>query len=283
MTPGLVALVLGAAVLHATWNALVKGGGNPLYTLSGLRLVGTVYGGAVLLFVPPPAAASWPWLLASVAIHNVYYYTMVQSYRHGDLSQVYPLFRGLAPVLVAGGAVFLVDERLGGIAIAGIIITSIGLMSLTFERGWPRDTSAVALLWGLATGLMIAGYTLVDGVGMRSADSRFGYIAWLFFVEGLPLALWTLLIDRTAFAKYLRRHWSTCVIAGLAACTAYGMVLFAMSRGALAVVSSLRETSVIFAAVIGMVFLREPFARIRIIAAVLVACGIIILQLGMRS
>ena len=281
MTVLLISLVLAAALLHAVWNALVKSGGQPEFTLTGLRLVATLLGLIVVMLVPAPAAASWPWLIASVIIHNIYYFTLAKSYRAGDLSQVYPIFRGLAPVLVALSAALMAGEYLPIGAVAGIVLISVGIISLAFERDRLRRINRTTLFWGLSTSLMIAMYTVCDGIGIRLAESRLGYIGWLFVLEIVPIGLYVWITQGAAFAVYFRQQWRPCVISGMAASAAYGMVIFAMSLGAMAVVSSLRETSVIFAALIGTLFLGERFGLRRIAAAVLVAAGAIIMQLAL--
>ena len=279
MTPLIITMVLGAAILHATWNALVKTTGRPEFTMTGMRIVAAGVGLAIILFVPPPAPESWIWLFASVVIHNIYYFTLAKSYRVGDLSQVYPIFRGLAPVLVAIGATIAADELLPLGAMIGIVLISIGIASLAFERSNNLlNTNKSAVVWGLITSILIALYTVADGLGVRSAESRLGYIGWLFLLEVVPIGLIILATQRQAFSDYWRNEWKTCAIVGLAGTTAYGLVIFAMSLGAMAIVSSLRETSVIFAALIGALFLGEPFGQRRIIAAILVAGGAILMQ-----
>jgi len=275
----LITLVLSAAILHATWNALVKSGGVPEFSIAAYKLFGA---GICLLFIPflPfPDRASWIFIFASVVVHNLYYYSMARAYRVGDLSQVYPLFRGMAPILVAIGAAVFADEYIESGTLLGIVLISIGLMSITvFSRhfgGLPRT----ALFWGLVTGLFIAMYTVIDGIGVRLSGNPLSYIVWLFLFEPLPIGGWLVATQRREWFAYMRSSALRILFGSLCSGAAYGLVIFAMSLGAMAVVSSLRETSVLFAALIGTLLLGEPFGRQRIIAAALVALGIIAMRL----
>jgi drug/metabolite transporter (DMT)-like permease len=278
MTTLLIGLVLAAALLHAVWNAMAKSGNQPEFSIGAYQLVGSVICIGLATLVPIPARESWPMILASVIIHNFYYFSLARAYRSGDLSQVYPLFRGLAPVLVALGAVILADEWLSGGTLAGIVIVSAGVISLAFRNATLGAMPPKALFWGLTTSVLIACYTVVDGMGVRAAGNPLSYILWLFIFEVVPIGLILLLTQRQEWINYLRENTAMVITGGIASSAAYGLVIFAMSLGAMAVVSSLRETSVIFAAIIGAMFLREPFGPARIRAASLVAVGIILMR-----
>ncbi|MDH3631607.1 MAG: EamA family transporter [Gammaproteobacteria bacterium] len=278
MSPLIVGLVLLAALLHAGWNAMAKSGGTPQYSIASYRLVNAVWCLPLLFFFPLPLAASWPMLLASTIIHTAYYYTLSKSYRSGDLSQVYPLFRGLAPVLVILGAALLASEYLPMGAMLGIGLVSAGLISITFAGGALGKIPGPALRWGLATSVFIAAYTVADGMGVRAAGNPFSYILWLFVFEPIPIGLWLLATDRTGWFGYMRAKPGKITAGALAAATAYAMVIYAMSVAPMAMVSSLRETSVIFAALIGTLMFREPFGRQRIIAAILVCLGVVLIK-----
>lgn len=279
MTPILIGLVLTAALLHAVWNAMMKSGGTPEYSIAAFQLVGGLVCLTMIPFVPLPDRASWPMIFASVLIHNAYYFTLAQAYRTGDLSQVYPIFRGLAPMLVAIGAALTAGEWLSPGIWIGIALVSMGVSSLAlFGRTFGR-MSRKSLYWGLATAVLIAMYTVVDGLGVRAAGNSLSYILWLFVFEGVPIVCVLLITNKSGWLRYMKENVAGVIGGGIAASTAYGLVIFAMSFGAMAVVSSLRETSVIFAAIIGSVFLREPFGAARVRAAVLVAGGIILMKL----
>ena len=278
----LVFLVLLAAVAHAGWNALVKASGERGATFSVIVITCGLIGLAGVLVLPLPDAAAWPYLILSMVVHYFYYGFLLLSYRVGDLSHVYPLARGAAPLMVALGALVFAGEMLGGVAVAGLLLASAGIMSLAFERGLPRGADTKPVLFALGTGICIAGYTVVDGLGVRAAGTPLSYIFWLNVVEGVPLTLWLLARGRNSFAGLTARSWRIGIVGGVLSALAYGLVIYAMSRGGMAHVSALRETSTIFAALIGILILREASggAGRRIAAAAMVSAGIVALQLG---
>ena len=267
-----------AAVLHASWNGLAKSSSDPLFGIGSFRLVVGLIALCLIPFVPVPDKASWWAIVASTIIHTGYYFTAAGSLRHGDLSQVYPVYRGLSPILVALLAAWFASEWLGVNQWLAIAIISTGLLSLAWNPDIAGRIPRAALLWGLATSILIAGYTVVDGLGVREAGNPLSYIVWLFFCETIPIGSYLLLKRRAAFTDYLKANLLTCVVGGVASSAAYGMVIYAMSLSAIALVSSLRETSVVFAAIIGSVFLGEPFGKRRILASALVALGIVLIK-----
>jgi drug/metabolite transporter (DMT)-like permease len=274
-------LVLLAAVMHAGWNALVKRAGDRLMTMTLVTTSPALIALAAAVFLlPVPARASWPFLLGSAAVHIAYYLGLLKAYSYGDLSQVYPLARGAAPVMVAGLSALAAGELLPGSGVAGVTLVSLGTASLAFERGLPRGDHGRSVLFALFTAVTITAYTVIDGLGVRRAGTSLGYIAWLFAIDGLPLLAAAALWRRGAFLGALRRSWHIGLIGGVLSLAAYGIAIWAMSLGAMAQVAALRETGVIFAAIIGALFLREPFGRRRILAAVIVAAGIVLLQSG---
>ena len=256
---------------------MLKKGGTPEFSIAAYQAVGALICLTMVPFVALPNAESWPYIIASVIVHNLYYLTMAQAYRAGDLSQVYPLFRGLAPVLVAIGAAAFADELLSRGALVGLVLICGGLMSITlFGAG---KIPPVALRWGIITSLLIASYTVIDGLGVRMSDNALSYILWLFILEVVPIGCWLLIYRRRQWINYMQGAKNTILFGGIASSLAYGLVIYAMSLGALAVVSSLRETSVIFAALIGTLILGEPFGKQRVIAAILVGTGVVIIRL----
>ena len=279
MTPMLVAMVLFAALLHASWNAMAKSGGSPQFSIASYRLFSAICCLPLLFFVPLPLVESWPMLLASVVIHTAYYVTLSRSYRSGDLSQVYPLFRGLAPVMVVAGAALFANELLSSGAMLGIALVSAGLISITFAGGAIGRIPPLALRWGLATSVLIAGYTVADGIGVRAAGNPFSYILWLFVFEPIPIGLWLLLRDRSGWFAYMRAKPGKISVGAIAAASAYAIVIYAMGIAPMGMVSSLRETSVIFAALIGSLMFHEPFGRKRIFAAVIVCGGVVLIKI----
>ena len=279
LQPEVVALVLAAAFLHACWNACVKTGGDRLVTLAIVNGVGACIGLMAIPFVEVPNPESWPYLFASVVIHTGYYFFLIQQYRVGDLSQVYPLARGLSPLLIAASATLVAGEYLPPLAWAGVAIASLGIISLAFENGPPWKNDPWPVLYASGTALCIASYTVVDGLGVRLAGGAFGYIVWLFFLDGIPIAIMAGFARRGRVQSVLKAEAWKGLSGGALQMAAYGTVIWAMSVAAMGAVSTLRETSVIFAAIIGAVVLGERFGRRRIAAAVIVAYGVIVLNL----
>lgn len=279
MDAGILALVLLAAALHASWNALVKVGGDPFVRLAVLNLVSGLCALPLLLVVAPPAAASWPYLAGSVVIHLAYNTTLAYGYRLGDLSHVYPIARGIAPPLVALGAWLMAGESPGPIGVLAILVISGAIASLAFSERWrPGPLAPVCL--ALATGLAIAGYTICDGLGGRAAGDVLGYIAWLFVLDAVPFGLIVVLWRRRDLVPALRASGGAPVVGGMLSLGAYGLVIWAMSQAPMASVSALRETSVIMAALIGTRLLREPLGVRRVVAASVVALGVVLLEAG---
>lgn len=278
MTHGLdVALVLLAAVLHASWNALVKSGSDRLLTQATLICTGSLIALLFVPFVPLPGPEAWPFVILSTVIHTVYYALLVAGYERGDLSQVYPIARGTGPLLVAVLAAPLAGEALGWIQIGGVTLASVGIFSLAFA-GDLRDRRAIG--FALATGVFIAAYTLVDGIGVRRSTTSLSFIVWLFLLSGLPLVALVPFLRRGKVIGFLRREWHRGVMGGVIATVGYSMIVWAMSRSGLAHVASLRETSVIIAALIGTLLLGEAGLARRLGAAICVVLGNLLLHIG---
>ncbi len=278
MTTGMVMIVLLAALLHATWNALIKSASNRLVVLGMLNVGHVVFGIFLVAISPLPDRASWGFILASTIIHFGYYYLLYQSYRLGDLSQVYPIARGMSPVLVALGAQVFAGETLSPLAWLGVLTVSGGIFMLAGDVFSGRVTK-LALAAALGTGAMIASYSLVDGIGVRLAGSATGYIGWLFVFEGLAAAAIFREIGRRGL-KLPKRTLLIGLLGGLVSALAYGLVIYVKSVAPLAMVSTLRETSVVIAALIGVVLLGERPWRLRLAASIVVAMGVVIMGFG---
>ena len=277
MSPLVTALVLGAALLHASWNAIIKSSRDVMLDTALVAAAAGALSLPLTAFVPLPLPASWPYLAASVVIHVAYFATLVAAYRVGDLSHAYPLMRGTAPLLVALFGLALLDEHPGATMWLGIVLISAGILSLgLLQRGrLHRD----ATLWALANAAIIASYTLVDGAGARLSGSAVGYGAWMFWLQGLPFVAVVLALRKRAALDYAGRNWQRGLGGGLCVISAYGIVLWAMTQAPVAAVAALRETSVIFAAALGTIFLGERFGPQRLIGACAVALGIIALRM----
>jgi drug/metabolite transporter (DMT)-like permease len=276
---GVLALVLLSAVIHATWNALVKSSDDSWLTSCVLFGTGSLVCALGVPFADVPARESWPFLAAGVALHNGYMTFLLLAYRAGDLSHVYPLARGSAPLLVAAASGSVAGEFLSPSAVAGTALVSAGILSLALDRGLAREGGGRAVVYALTTGCWIAGYTLVDGLGVRRAGTTLGYILWLQALEAVPFVLVTLLLRRGEVLAFARRSGGRGALGGLLAALGYSLVLWAYSLGALAPIAALRETSTILAAWIGTAMLGEPFGRRRIAASLLVAAGVVALNL----
>jgi len=277
MDPFVFTLVLTAAVLHAGWNALIKISGDPWVRLALTNLLGTVFGLAFLPFVGFPNAEAWPFILSSVAIHQFYFVFVCLQYRYGDLSHVYPISRGVAPLMVAFGAYVFAGESLSFQGIAAVVLISAAILSLTFSTAW-KPGEGKGVLFALCTGVTIAFYSVVDGLGGRSANDIAGYIAYLFLIDGLPFGLVVFFLRRRAFMPVLRANWKVGLLSGLLSYPAYALVIWAMTKSPLTYVSALRETSVLLAVLIGTRLMGEPFGTRRLIAAALVVLGVAALQ-----
>lgn len=274
MTPLVTAAVLLAAVTHAGWNALAH---RITDKLAGFALIsggGLLIGLALTPFVPVPAAGAWPYLLGSAAIHIAYYALLMRSFELGDFGQAYPIARGSAPLVVAVLAAVFAHEVPDGWAAAGIAVSCAGLtgVALWGLRGRRPDWAAIGA--ALATGLTIAAYTVVDGLGVRASGSSLGYIAWLMTVQGTVIPAYVLWRRRGGTAALLRPHARLGLLGAALSVAAYALVLWAQTRAALAPIAALRESSIIVGAAIGALFFKERFGAPRIAAAGLLVVGI---------
>lgn len=272
--------VLTAAAFHAGWNALLK---LKLEPLVATTLVATASGLVALplaFVVGAPNWASWPYVLASVAIHIVYYLALAEAYRFGDLGQVYPIARGSAPLVTAALATLWLGEALGALAWWGILMLAAGILLLALRGGRALtrfDARSVGL--ALLTSLTITLYTLVDGVGARLAGSALQYTVWLFVLSGASMAVYGAMRIGERLVQDFAANWRLTLSGAALSTTAYGIVIWAMTVAPIALVAALRETSVLFAALFSMALLREPVLPARIAAACLVLAGVVLLRL----
>ena len=277
--------VLAAAVTHATWNAIAHGIKDQVLAFGLIGAGGLAVAVPLVVLSPFPLAACWPYLLGSVVIHVFYNLLLMRSYRYGDFGQVYPLARGTSPLVVTVLAAVFAAERPSVAQVCGVLVISCGLAVLVLA-GRRRAASSgsglsrAALLAAGGTGLTIAAYTTVDGLGVRLSGTSVGYIGWLMLLESLCVPAWALVRRRDVVRDVSRRVLLSGVLAGALSVLAYGLVLWAQTRGALAPIAALRETSVIFGAVIGTLVFRESFGRWRIAATVLVVAGVLLLNVG---
>lgn len=277
-----MAAVLVAAVAHAAWNAIAKGIGDQLVAFSLICLADLVCGLAVAAVAPAPAPASWPFLGASAVVHLGYQLLLMRSFRLGDFGQVYPIARGTAPLVVTVLALVFLGELPSLGQTAGVLLACAGLagVALWGVRGPGGAPRAPAVTAALGTGLCIAGYTVIDGAGVRESGSVWGYTGWLIALQGIGVPLIALALRGPRLFAQLRPAVWLGLCGGALSTLAYGLVLWAQSRAPLAPVAALRESSVIVGAAIGAVFFRERFGGPRIAAAVLLTAGIALMLSG---
>jgi len=276
---GVTLAVLAAGLLHAGWNALIKsaGGGDALLDTATIIAGSTLCSFVALPFLPVPLAEAWPMAIASVIIHFGYYLTLAEAYRTGDLSFAYPLMRGTAPLLVTLlGIVFLGELPSPKIAI-GIVLICSGIVAIAFAQRHHHPRAAV--YWALGNAAIIGVYTLIDGTGARASGNALSYVVYLTFLEGVFFLAWIRWRKGAPAVTYIARQWRRGLLGGFCSVAAYGIVLWAMTRAPIAAVSALRETSVLFAAVIGTVLLKEGFGIARLAGAVSVVAGVAALKL----
>ncbi|WP_421576648.1 DMT family transporter [Stenotrophomonas maltophilia] len=273
MSLSLFCIVLFAALLHASWNAIVKRGTDTLLTTILVTGSAAVIAAIGLPFLPAPAAQSWPWLAASTLLQVGYYVLVARTYQLTDMSASYPLMRGCAPILVALVSTLFLGERLAWIAWAGIALICLGILCMT--RGLPRQHAWLPLL----NAGVIATYTLVDAWGARHSGAAVSYTLWLFLLSGLPLPLWALCTRAGALRDYARRNWGYGIVGGFGTLISYGLALWAMTVAPVAMISALRETSILFGILISAWILHERVTRQRWIAAGLIVLGAVVLRI----
>jgi drug/metabolite transporter (DMT)-like permease len=267
-------VVVFAAALHASWNAIVKRGSDTLLTTILVTGSAAVIAALALPFLPAPARASWPWLAASTLLQVTYYVLVARTYRVTDMSASYPLMRGCAPILVALVGTFVIGEPLPPLAWAGIALVCLGILTMT--RGQSRQHLWLPLL----NAGVIATYTLVDAWGARQSGAALSYTLWLFLLSGLPLPVWALCTRAAALRAYARRNWRYGVVGGAGTLTSYALALWAMTIAPVAMISALRETSILFGILISAFVLRERVDRQRWIAAGVIVLGAAVLRIA---
>jgi len=280
MSPEIIGLVLVAAAFHAMWNALIKIRGDRLIVMVVVTLAGSAFSLLVVPFVGAPAPASWAFLALSIVLHTGYHFFLPTAYNHGDLGQVYPIARGSSPLLVAMGALVFAGETLTPTALLGTLCLASGVMALTFERDsgiWKRPKSVI---YAMGTGALIASYTVVDGIGVRKAGPALGFAVWLTIGDGLLTFLIVSIWKGREVLRVAKQNIGVGLLAGVLQVAAYWIVVWAMAAAPMAMVSGLRETSVLFAAFISTFVLKEGFGVWRFVSASLITLGIATTKFG---
>jgi drug/metabolite transporter (DMT)-like permease len=274
------AAVLFAAACHAGWNATIKRTLDPLATTVLISIGAALVSLVAVPFVGLPNAAAWTWVVASIIIHLLYFAALIESYRTGDMGQVYPIARGTAPLLTALASPLLVGERVGVLAWAGILLLAGGVFLLSLRGG--RDLAKLdrrAVSFALLTALTICAYSLVDGIGARLAGSANAYSVALFVGIGPVMVVYALVRNGSGALSIMSGHWQTGLAGGALQLGSYGIAIWAMTLAPIAIVAALRETSVLFGALIAVLFLKEPLRASRIVAALMIVTGLVAIRL----
>ncbi|MFC6296944.1 EamA family transporter [Pseudomonas sp. CCM 7893] len=273
------ALVLVAALLHATWNTLIKFSGERLLVIACMDSVALLFVLLAVGFVSLPPLEIWPWIVASALFELLYRYLLIQAYRVGDLGLVYPLMRGLSPLVVLVLTLVFAGEVLSPQQIFGILLIPFGMLCLLWQGGGgdrlPWSMLPVVALIGLCIGC----YTFLDGQALRRWSHPLDYLVWLTLISAWPFPLLAVVRKRAAFSLFWRTQWRLGLSVGLCVLLSYALVLWAMQLGSIAEAAALREVSVILVVLFGMRYLKEPFGRPRLIACGLVLIGMFVMKL----
>ena len=273
------ALVLVAALLHATWNTLIKFSGERLLVIACMDSVALLFVVFAVGFVSLPPLDIWPWIIASALFELLYRYLLIQAYRVGDLGLVYPLMRGLSPLVVLVLTLVFAGEVLNTQQILGILLIPFGMVCLLWQGGGgdrlPWSMLPVVVLIGLCIGC----YTFLDGQALRRWSHPLDYLVWLTLISAWPFPLLALVRKRAAFSLFWRTQWRLGLSVGLCVLLSYALVLWAMQLGSIAEAAALREVSVILVVLFGMRYLKEPFGRPRLIACGVVLIGMLVMKL----
>lgn len=279
MTPAVIAIVLASALMHAAWNAVLRFRGDRMALMTMLATMSALIALPGLFFVDFPRAEAWPWLMLSVGLHLGYNVFLANAYAHGELGKIYPLARGTAPMLTLGASLLLLGEDISPVAAAGVLVLGMGILTLALDGG-PQALMASrrGLAFTLVTSLFITGYTLSDGVGARAAQDPHAYVLWLFVLDGIPLLAWALLRQGRTTGRMIAQNWKPGIVAGTLSLGAYWIAIWAFTVAPIALVAALRETSVIFAVIIGVLFLKEKVKAVRILAVAIVMAGLVLMR-----
>lgn len=280
MSLGVFLAILFAAALHASWNAIIKGGTDKTLAMGALVLGHIPIALAALPFVPMPNAAAWPYIIAGASLHMGYQLFLIQSYRLGDLTQVYPIARGVAPLIVSFVSLVFLGVVLSNLQVIAVACIAAGIIGLGLLRGATgvRDTRAV--LFALGTGVFIAAYSIVDGLGARVNGSALSYYAWLSVFNGAAMAaylVWTMPGSVRAIPSQAKLHF---FVGGGASFLAYAIVTWAFTQAPIALVTALRETSIVFALLVGVIWLGERLNLLKLCATLAAVFGAVLLRLA---
>jgi drug/metabolite transporter (DMT)-like permease len=273
-------VVLIAALLHASWNFLVKSTEDKALSMSAMAVGHVPFALVALLVSPPPDVGALPYLLGGVVLHLGYQLFLLASYRSGDLSQVYPLARGSSPLIVAAISVTLLGVHLSRIELTAVAVIAMGIMSLTLVRRSDGLRNGRAALLAIITGGFIASYSLVDGLGAREAGTALGFYGWLSTVNGVLFALIMRVVKPGTVTRLVYRDWRLALRAGGASFFAYALVIWAFTMAPIPLVTALRETSIIFALLLGVLVLKERLDLMKVVATTCTLLGVGLLRIN---
>ncbi len=271
--------VLGAALLHAGWNAFLKSGQDKQLDAIGIAAGSGAVALAAAPFMGVPAPASWPWIAASAVVHIAYFWLLAGAYRWGDLSFSYPIMRGGGPLMVTVAGVVVFGEVLPLAETLGVLLISAGILAFATHTAHDAVAQRKSLYFALGNACVIAAYTLIDAKGARVSGAPVAYALWFFVVNGAIMLALGCLLRGAAAPRHLLRRWRLTFVGGAGAVLAYATALWAMTLAPVALVAVLRETSVVFAAALGALFLKEPFTARRVGATLVVLAGLVALRL----
>lgn len=280
MSLTVIAIILASALMHAGWNAVLRFRGDRIALMTMLAAMSALIALPGLFVVDFPRPEAWPWLALSVALHLGYNVFLANAYAHGELGQIYPLARGSAPMLTLAASILILGEELTLFATIGVLVLGIGMVTLSLDGGLKAlKARPRGLLFALITAVFITGYTLSDGVGARAAQDPHAYVLWLFVLDGVPLLAWALWRQGKATGRMIAQNWKAGFIAGALSLGAYWIAIWGFTVAPIALVAALRETSVVFAVIIGVLFLGEAVRVQRVVAIAIVIAGLILLRM----
>lgn len=271
--------VLAGAAMHASWNALVKTGVDRTTSIFLLAIIQGAISLVLLPFFAIPLAASWPWIAVSALLHTGYKIFLIRAYEHGDLSQVYPLARGSAPLIVAFVGIFVLAEDLTALKFAAVCVIGLGVMLMSSKLSAGEAISRKALFFALGTALLTASYTLVDGIGAQLSGTASGFTFWMFVGDGILMTLYAAAVRGRELGGAVRGNMRSGIAAGALSLGSYWIAIWAFTLAPIALVAALRETSVLFAMLIAVFVLGEKASRQRWFAAGLICAGIVLMRL----
>jgi len=280
MTTAVTFAVLVAALCHASWNAMIRLKGDKIVSITLLVAGAALIALPGIFFVPLLPAAAWPYVIASAIVHVGYNTFLALAYHHGELTRVYPLVRGSAPITTLIVSLLFLTEGVDAGDVIGIVVLAAGIMALALDRGWRSLlASPQTLIFAAATSLCITAYTLCDGLGARAAENAHSYVLWLFVLDAPPMLAAVLLFKRKAFLEAIGANWMAGLLGGALSLAAYWIVIWAFTVAPIPIVAALRETSILFALFIGVLWLGERVTLVRALSILMVLAGLALMRL----